>query len=285
MPVLTRGERPRFRITLEERSGRHLLERQPRYAILVNGEPQGELYYNMRGYQGYLPTVHGSKLDIGERGITAFRRQVNVLNREAAEAIEMGAADARRIVLTRPTEDGSVLFALSRDILSETNEVHMIWRREFLQARRLFGSEDIGIGFFRQLDRDPATDPVVLFEEEDRALAAGLSDLRSRIMDRVEAETFERYIEHVFDTADHDVKLVVSRRVRDEVDAEPEYVSRSSLDLARARYGDAMRLSDLTLSETRPAITDEAGRSYLRGEFTWFDVDGSPCEEDEGPQP
>lgn len=281
MAMLTRGERPRFRITLEQRLGRHLLERQPRYAVLVNGEAFGELYYNMRGYQGYLPTVQGSKMDIGERGITAFRREVNVLNKEAAAAIELGASDARRIVLTAPTEDDRVLFALSRDVLSGTDEVHLISRREFLQAKRIFGSEDIGIGFFNEHGFDREAAPIILLEQGDEAFAAGLTGVRTRIMDLTEAETHQRYIEHVFDTADPEVKLVVSRRVIDEVDAEPDYVSTVSLQLARARYGEAMRLSDLTLSEGRPAITDEAGRGLLRREFTWFDPDGTPDSPDQ----
>ena len=213
MAMLTRGERPRFRITLEQRPGRHLLERQPRYAVLVNGAQQGELYYNMRGYQGYLPTVHGSRLDIGERGISAFRREVTLLNREAERAIERGAADARRIVLTRPTTDGGVVFALSRDALTGTDATHLISRRELVQARRLFGPDDVGAGFFRPLDLD--TEPVVLFEEGDEALAAGLPQVRSRIMDRLEAERHEREVERVIRTADPEVLLVVSRRTRD----------------------------------------------------------------------
>ena len=276
MTNLKTAEKPRFRITREQRPGRHILEREPRYAVLVNGVPQGELYYNMRGYVGFLPTVQGDMMDIGEKGIASFRREASLLNKEAAASIERGLSDARRIVLTAPTEDGSTLFALSRDVLSGTDEVHLISRREFLQAKRIFGSDDIGIGFFHEhgFDREAAT--IVLLERGDEAYAAGLTGVRTRIMDLTEAETHQRYIEHVFDTADREVKLVVSRRVIDEVDAEPEYVSRLSLELARARYGDAMRLSDLTLSEERPAITDEAGRGLLRREFTWFDPDGTP---------
>jgi len=280
MPKLTHGDRPRFRISLEERPSRHLLERQPPYAVLVNGAPQGELYYNMRGYQGYLPTVQGSKLDIGERGITAFRKEIAILNKEAADAIELGAFDARRLILTCPTEDGAILFGLSRDVMSGTDEVHLVSRREFLQACRLFGTENIGIGFFNEHSFDRQAAPTILFEEEDRALAAGLPDIRFRIMDRTEAETHARYIEHAFDTADREISLVVSRRVVDDVDAEPEYVSRISLEMARARYGDAMRLSDLTVLEERPAITDPDARGLLRREFTWFELDGSPRDPD-----
>jgi hypothetical protein len=279
------GKPPQFKITLKERPGRHLLERTPRHTVLVNGEEKGELYYNMRGYVGYLPTVHGAKLDIGEKGISVFRKEVVALNREAAQAIERGASDARRIVLVRPTEDPSQVFALSRDVLSETTEAHILSRRELLQAKKLFGGEDVGIGFFSSSDHDPETAPLVLFEEVDRALAAGLPHVRSRIMDLVEAETHERDIEHVFDTADPEIKLVISRRVIDDFDPEPHHVRKLSLDLARARYGDAMRLSDLQISDVRPAIVGEEARSHLRREFTWFDVDGYPEDEGEDLQP
>lgn len=277
--MTTKAPKPAFRITLEERAGRHILERTPRYDILVNGESKGELYFNMTGYVGYLPTVHGHKMDIGERGISAFRKEVVQLNREAAQAIERGASDARRVVLTRPTEDKAQVFALSRDVLTGTDEVHLVLRTELLQARKIFGSEDVGIGFFSEHGFDRAAAPVVLFEEMDRALQAGLPDIRSRIMDPFEAESHERYIDHVFDTEDKEIKVVVSRRVIDDVDAEPEFVTRSSVDFARARFGDAMRLSDLVVSETRPAVVGVDGRSYLAGEFTWLDIDGGRRDE------
>ena len=279
MPAPHSPRRPAFKITLEERKSPHLLERHPRYAVLVNGAQQGELYFNMRGYQGYLPTVHGSKLDIGERGITAFRREVTLLNREAERAIERGASDARRIVLTRPTTDGSVVFALSRDALTETDATHLISRRELIQARRLFGSDDLGAGFFRPLDLD--TEPVVLFEPGDEALAAGLPQIRSRIMDPVEAEAHEREIERVIRTADPEVLLVVSRRTRDGADPEPQYVTRWGHEIALARFGLDLRLSDLVEVGTRPAIPDPGDRSYLRGQFTWFETeDDQPCRPD-----
>lgn len=271
MPLLTRGERPRFRIMLEERSGRHLLERQPRYAVLVNGAQQGELHFNMTGYQGYLPTVHGSKLDIGERGISAFRREVTLLNREAEQAIERGAADARRIVLTRPTTDGGVVFALSRDLLTGVDATHLISRRELIQARRIFGADDLGAGFFRPLDLE--TEPVVLFEPGDEALAAGLPQIRSRIMDPVEAERHEREIERVIRTKDPEVLLAVSRRTRDGADPQPHYVTRWGHEIALARFGLDLRLADLVEVETRPAIPDPGDRSYLRAEFTWFETE------------
>lgn len=271
MPASPASRRPAFKISLAEKPGRHILERQPRYAVLVNGAPQGELYYNMRGYVGYLPMVHGGKMDIGEKGISAFRREVSILNKEAAAAIERGASDARRIVLTRPTTDGGMVFALSRDLLTGVDATHLIARRELIQARRLFGPYDLGAGFFRPLDLE--TEPVVLFEPGDEALAAGLPQLRSRIMDPVEAERHEREVERVIRTADPEVLLVVSRRTRDGADPEPHYVTRWGHETAMARVGLDLRLADLVEVETRPAIPDPSDRSYLRAEFTWFETE------------
>ncbi|SEB98405.1 hypothetical protein [Bradyrhizobium erythrophlei] len=67
----------------ETRRGCQTLEKTPRYDVLLNGARTGQLYFNIRGYVGYLPTPTGGKLDIGEKGITAFRREVSALNREA----------------------------------------------------------------------------------------------------------------------------------------------------------------------------------------------------------
>lgn len=64
---------------------RSICETHMRYDVLLDGKVFDTLYYNMTGYCGYLPTTSGSKLDIGERGISAFRREVSNLNREFAE--------------------------------------------------------------------------------------------------------------------------------------------------------------------------------------------------------
>ncbi|OZB13953.1 MAG: hypothetical protein B7X55_12125, partial [Rhodobacterales bacterium 34-62-10] len=87
-----------FKIRLAEKTGRHILERQPRYDVLLNGNPVGELYFNMTGYVGYLPTICGAKMDIGERGISAYRKEAARLNNEAAAAIKAHYEDDRRIV-------------------------------------------------------------------------------------------------------------------------------------------------------------------------------------------
>ena len=266
------GARPRFRISLEERKSPHALERHPRYAVLVNGEERGELYYNMRGYQGYLPTVQGSKMDIGERGISAFRKEVRVLNREAEDAIEHGASDPRRVVLTRPTEDRRVLFALSRDVATGEEGLHLLSRTELLQAERLFGTSEVGVGFFSEHRIDPDVAPGVQVFEDDEALVEKMGRLPVRMMSPEEAERYERAIERVVPKEDPDTLIVITRRTRDGADPEPEFVSKWGYDIAHARYGDGMRMSDLERVYTRPAVPDPADRAYLRANFTWLDV-------------
>jgi hypothetical protein len=71
---------------IETRRGCALLETHPRYEVRLHGKRWGELYFNMRGYTGYLPLPNGHVLDIGERGISAFRKEVGKLNREWAAA-------------------------------------------------------------------------------------------------------------------------------------------------------------------------------------------------------
>ena len=72
-------------VLVKTRQGCVMCETEPRYDVLLHGQKVEQLYYNMRGYVGYLPTPRGTSLDIGERGITAFKREVSLLNREWAQ--------------------------------------------------------------------------------------------------------------------------------------------------------------------------------------------------------
>ncbi len=62
-------------------------ETKMRYNVELDGKVVGELYYNLRGYVGTLPTPSGANLYIGECGISAYRREVANLNREFSEVI------------------------------------------------------------------------------------------------------------------------------------------------------------------------------------------------------
>lgn len=63
-------------------------ETTPRYKVMLNGVQVEEVYYNMKGYVGYLPVPSNTspkgydRLSIGEKNITAYRMQVKKLNKE-----------------------------------------------------------------------------------------------------------------------------------------------------------------------------------------------------------
>lgn len=76
-------------ITLKEAPHkRSICESHMRYDVLVNGVLAETLNFNMRGYQGYLPLPDGGKLDIGEKAISAYKKEISTLNKEAKTAFD-----------------------------------------------------------------------------------------------------------------------------------------------------------------------------------------------------
>lgn len=69
---------------VETRTGCEICEKESRYDVLLHGKKVGQLYFNLRGYVGTLPTPSGAQLCIGERTIAAYRKAVAQLNREWA---------------------------------------------------------------------------------------------------------------------------------------------------------------------------------------------------------
>ncbi len=75
---------------IETRSGCSILETTPRYVVMFRGRKFGELYFNMTGYTGsYLPCPGSNRdspasLHVGERSISAYRKEVARLNRQWA---------------------------------------------------------------------------------------------------------------------------------------------------------------------------------------------------------
>lgn len=72
-----------FRITLEENPNRAICQTIPDYDIYLNGVKKGKLTYNMKGYIGYLPTPEGTMLDIGERSLSVYKKEISKLNKDA----------------------------------------------------------------------------------------------------------------------------------------------------------------------------------------------------------
>ncbi len=74
------GGRPVVKL-VKTRRGCEPFEKEDRYDVLVDGALFDQLYFNLRGYVGYLPTENGGRLTIGERGISAYRSEVARINR------------------------------------------------------------------------------------------------------------------------------------------------------------------------------------------------------------
>jgi len=64
---------------------RSMCEKQMRYDVLLNGVFAQELYFNMKGYVGYLPLPNGQRLNIGERSISAYKTEIRKINKEARQ--------------------------------------------------------------------------------------------------------------------------------------------------------------------------------------------------------
>lgn len=75
---------------VENRKDRAMLEKESRWDVMLNGVQFCQLYFNTRGYVGYLPTPPSEgqttpgNLTIGEKGIRAYRKEVAQLNLEWA---------------------------------------------------------------------------------------------------------------------------------------------------------------------------------------------------------
>jgi hypothetical protein len=76
----------KHRVTLRRKRSPHIMERHPRFEILVNGEAKGEAYFNMTGYRAGIPMHDGSTFDPGEVSEARLRSAVADVNRWAREA-------------------------------------------------------------------------------------------------------------------------------------------------------------------------------------------------------
>lgn len=142
-----------FKLTIEETKSPHFLEREKRYDVKVNGVAVDELYYNMTGYRGSLMTVHGVRFDLGEKGISAWKKLAGTLNREAKDVLAACAADTSTLLRTQPTADGDRLNAAFGAPGAQEVDVS-ISRRRLAAASHLFGNK-IPMAFFADDVADP----------------------------------------------------------------------------------------------------------------------------------
>lgn len=82
---------PKARITLEERPRRMaMMETKMRYAVMLDGVEFSDLYWNIRGYRGVVPTLCSDgaigSFDPGEVSLAEFKREIAQSNRDLREA-------------------------------------------------------------------------------------------------------------------------------------------------------------------------------------------------------
>ena len=70
---------------IETRRGCEMCETTPRYDVIFYDVRRGQLWFNMTGYVGELPTPEGGSVSIGERSISAWKAEAAKLNREFAQ--------------------------------------------------------------------------------------------------------------------------------------------------------------------------------------------------------
>ncbi len=86
--MITMPRKCRKRVKLVEKPKYHY-GANPDYEILLDGDYYGDVFFNMTGYVGGI-SVPGSEgniasLDIGERGISAYKKEIARANREFCE--------------------------------------------------------------------------------------------------------------------------------------------------------------------------------------------------------
>lgn len=259
------------KITLVERKDRAILQTKPDYDICVNGKAVEKLYYNMTGYVGAIPQVTGISFNIGERGLSTWKKEIGIANREAKEKLEAAAQDRRKVHGAFRTDEPSTVALLSM-VAGEDPQVTFASRRHWETAIRLFGKNTpVGIGFFDE-DRIPAEKAPTVLMADHHWLRRALPGLKTREPDLEEQERIDRHVAEIFKTADPETILVVGRHVDEDGDPEPYYVRELSYRIQHHHYGEHMRIADLRAAEPQP-IPDVADRTAIKAMFPWFDCD------------
>lgn len=252
--------KPAFSLKLVKNNNRQMLETTPRYDVVLNGAAVGELYFNTRGYVGYLPTVQGSKMDIGERGISAFRKEVAILNREAEAVITASLADPAKVARVLPTEDRRVLAAMVVRFGSELEDdwsLAYISRKEFLKAQELFGKDVMpGRSFFTEHPGGPEAPAVILGDAND-SFSRMFPNAPQHVVDPKMFEAWTRTVDLAVDAQAKDTKIIITRDAETWENPEISHVSAFSLAMARANYGEALRLADIVGSVVSPPASPE----------------------------
>lgn len=177
----------KHQVRLAKAAPKHMMERQPRYDVMLNGERVGELYYNMRGYRGAIPMITGQQLDPGEVSIAAWRKEVAYVNAHAKKLLADLETASHHIWITRPTEDERKIFTISYDREGKNPQGHLVYKDDFERLRRIFEDEVSQIAL-EQLDLAEADCPAVLFQAGDDALIEQFPEIRKKVVGEADIE-------------------------------------------------------------------------------------------------
>lgn len=142
-----------FKLSLKERKSPHGLERHPRYDVMVGDRKVDELYFNMTGFNGALMNETGGRISIGERGISAWKREVSAINREARTVMAANDADPRRILRAERTLDGDL-----RKLTFDDGSDMCVLDEHYRAGVELFGEDRLRPAFF-----DPQENRVAIY--------------------------------------------------------------------------------------------------------------------------
>lgn len=253
-------------LKIAENPRREIAESTPRYDVILNGKTVGELYYNMRGYNGTLPTVHGHGFSISEEPISKVKSTVAMLNREAKKAIEAAASDPHKVSSHVPSEDNRFVYAFSF-MKGDEPQAHLIGRRQLIRAREMFGADPIGLDFFHQEEIRPDS-PSALLPENFSWVTEEIPGLKARMMTPGERISHGQMIEDhdVHKTDNAETLLVIGRDSPEDEYPDIAYVTRISYDFAKRSLGKHLRLGDLDKAEPA-AIENARSLAVLRAEF------------------
>lgn len=206
-----------FRLNLKEKRSPHRLERESRYEVQVNGAAVGELYHNMTGFCGGLMDVHARTIDIGERGISAWKAEAATINRDARALLSRNEEDERQLVNWWRTARGDVFNLTFHDASKGEWSTLFVPEDQLYAGTALMDSERLSPSFFTPCDAAP--DPSYL--------ATPAAD--------------DRIVKGILETSDDDWNTVIVGRMPPS--AAESLASGGLPDLGRAETATA-RLSD-----------------------------------------
>lgn len=197
----------------------------------VNEFPLETLTFGDDGrWSGKIPTITGERIVLQGATLLEIASTLKSVNQNAERALEAGRHDGRIIEVVRPTEDPSIIFAVSRDDAG-IDMPHFLPRRAWLEAKKLFGTEDIGVGFFEGTEIDCDSAPIVLVEDWETAFAAGWPGIEMRRMTEADKDILRNTVDLVIATEHEGMIIVVAASELSDMDPRISHVDRYAWEM------------------------------------------------------